>query len=50
MATRVISGIAIVDANIADVTTQVELIGKDDQLDIVYAGDGKMMIVGSTKT
>ena len=50
MVVRAISGIAIVDANTADVTTQVELADKANQMDIVYIGEGKIMIVDSTKT
>ncbi len=50
MVVRAIVTNVIVDANVADVTTQVELTDKANSMDIVYIGNGKIMIVEATKT
>ena len=50
MAVRAISGIAIVDANVTDISTEVVKADKANQLDVVYLGNGKVMVVEATKT
>ena len=44
MAARTQSGVTIIDANVADITSAIE--AQDDQmrLGIVYIGDGKVLV------
>ena len=44
MVTRSIVTNAIVDANVADVSTEVENTSTDKRISITYIGKGKMMI------
>ena len=44
MVTRSIATNAIVDANVADVNTEVENTATDKRVSITYIGNGKMMI------